>query len=266
MEQNCPGGSNRPLVHLFIIGRARLVRVADGKELYANEFRYDSPPREFAQWSTNNAKALATELETGYRDLADRMHDELLMVTPIALPVPSYWLQPGDPLYLVCWLYPVFPAAEMKTFAQSFGEAFSKSRVLKPASGYPITPLLFTAVDSLTPLIRWSAFPRDIDREKLDPAVLARIRDITYDLQVWDVEQDCRGGLVYEYIGLTEPLHKIEKPLEPGRRYFWSFRARFTLDGQPMTTRWASLRYGSCDRDMITEETYYRFVTPKEQQ
>jgi hypothetical protein len=257
----CPGGSEKPLVFLFMIARARLVRVADGTELYVNEFRYDSPPRTLAEWAASDASVFAEELEQGYGDLADRMDDELLMITPIALPIPSYWLLPGDPLYLVCWLYPLYPRASLRSFSESLKEAWAQSGIFEPI--YGITPLSFSVLDSTSPALRWSSFPRDIDREKLDPKVLARIGDVTYDLRIWETVGFVRGKLAYERSGLLEPVHQLESPLKPDQRYFWTFRARFRYEGQPMVTRWASLRGGSCDRDLIPVNNYYRFATPK---
>ncbi len=260
-REKCPGGSDTPLVFLFMIGRVRLVRVADGMELYTNDFRYDSPPRTFAEWAAGDASVFAEELEQGYQDLADRMNDEVLMITPIALPVPSYWLLPGDPLYLVCWLYPLYPEAKLKSFAESWKEAWAQSGLFDPI--YGISPLSFSVLDSRSPALRWSAFPRDIDREKLDPAILGKISDVMYDLRIWEVVGWTRGKLIYEHTGLPEPRFQPENPLKPDQRYFWSFRARFKYDGQPMVTRWASLRGGNCNRDLIPVNNYYRFATPK---
>ena len=174
-QSRCPGGSDKPLVFLFMIGRARLVRVADGKELYANEFRYDSPPRGLAEWAASDAQVFAEELERGYRDLAERMNDELFMVTPIALPVPSYWLLPGDSLYMTCWLHPVYPKVEPRIQSlEGWKEAWAVqfSPLSAPYTNHYLSPLLFTLLDTRCPILSWNAFPRDIDREKLDPAIL----------------------------------------------------------------------------------------------
>jgi hypothetical protein len=260
LAKKCAGGSDKSLVYLFMIGRLRLVRVVDGAELYANEFRYDSPPRELAHWAANNAQALAKAFERGYQDLAERMHDELLMVTPIELPVPSYWLLPGDPLYLTCWLCPISPAVDLRLFdAKGLREHMMRDFKWFPCVN---SPILFTAVDSVRPLLQWSKFPRDLDRKELDPALLAGIRDVTYEVRIWEVDECTRGKLVYQRAGLDEPRHQLDRALDPATRYYWSFRARFSFDGRMMTTRWAFYRYGSCDRELIPEEIYYRFVTP----
>lgn len=262
-QNQCPGGSDEPLVYLFMVGKARLVRVADGAEIYSGQFRYDSPPRQFAQWAANDAQALAEELEQGYRHLADSISSELFLVTPVQLPVPSYWLLPGDPMYLVCWLHPVQPAVELTTPLEGIRETFSQTSFLTPGGLYPVSPLRFSAAESLEPTLKWSAFPREIDRAKLEPALLSGIDVVSYDLRIWKVDGASRGRLVYERTALPAPEHKVEQPLEPGQRYFWSFRARFMLKGQPMATRWAALRIGTCDRNLITQGSYYRFTTPQ---
>jgi hypothetical protein len=248
-----------------MIGRARLVRVADGTTIYSNEFRYDSPPRELADWAASDAEVFSEELERGYRDLAERINDELFLMTPITLPVPSYWLLPSDPNYLVCWLRPVYPEAEFRIMnAEGLKESFASalSRPQFTTTPLYLSPMMFTALDSHRPTLRWSVFPRDIDREKLDPAILSRMRDVTYDLRIWEVVGASRGKLAYERMGLPDPQHQLESALEPNRRYFWSFRARFKYDGLPMATRWAFFRFMTCDREQIPAIIYYRFITP----
>jgi len=259
----CPGGSDKPLVYLFMIARARLVRVSDGTTIYSNEFRYDSPPRELAEWAASNAEVFSEELELGYRDLAERINDELFLVTPITLPVPSYWLLPSDPNYLVCWLRPVYPEAEFRVMsAEGWKESFAVAFSSPLHNRLYLSPIMFTALDSRRPTLRWNTFPRDIDQEKLDPGILSRMRDVTYDLRIWEVVGASRGKLAYERTGLAEPQHQLESELKPNRRYFWSFRARFKYEGLPMATRWAFFRFMTCDREQIPAIIYYRFITP----
>jgi hypothetical protein len=89
----------------------------------------------------------------------------------------------------------------------------------------------------------------------------SRIRDVTYDLQVWSVEGDAPAELVYARQGLSKPFHRIEIWLLPGRLYLWTVRARFDLDGAMRVTEWGSARKGS-DLPQVPNPFYYRFVTP----
>lgn len=244
-DKKCPRASDKTLISLFMIARVRLVRVADGATQYERAFFYKSSLREFPHWAANDAQALEVELDRGYQDLAERISDELLMVTPINLPAPAMFSSAP------CGLPPVYPVFEMISVYKN-----GQDKTPRHCDG-----LVFSMVDSLLPTLRWSVFPRDIDRKELDPAVLARIRDVTYDLRIWDVEGCTRGRLVYDRTGLTEANHQLEEPLEPGQVYFWSFRAQFRYEDQSMVTRWARIR-SMCNWDVIWDAEYYRFKAP----
>ena len=47
------------------------------------------------------------------------------------------------------------------------------------------------------------------------------------------------GRLYYSRESLREPLHKMDQPLEPATKYFWSVRAVVLVDGYPKVTEWA---------------------------
>ena len=262
-EVICPPESKgEPVVSLYLLARARLVRVSDGVALADRIFRYSSPHRSFERWIADDARLLVGEFDLAYRDLAAQVTDELLLVTPIPLPNPSMWLSPSDPLWGTCWLVPVYPEVKHHNLL----EVFAKDLTGREDACLEI-PILFSPVDSLQPTLRWEAFPREIDREKLDPAVLVKIRDVTYDLNVWEAERCERGRLVYARHGLTSPEHRLDEPLAAGHRYFWSFRARFVLDGQPMSTRWGVFNTSGCGfkqygMDQVQLNHDYRFITP----
>ena len=262
-DMNCPPESKQePMVSLFVLARARLVRVSDGMVLADRRFRYSSPHRSFERWIADGGRLLVGEFDSAYRDLAGLVTDELLLVTPIPLPNFSMWLPPTDPLWGTCWLAPVHPKVERHDIL----EALAKNLVGREDACLEI-PIFFSPVDSLQPTLRWEAFPRELDRDKLDPKVLAKIRDVTYDLNVREAERCERGRLVYARSGLTSPEHRLEEPLAAGHRYFWSFRARFFVDGQPMSTRWSLFSTSGCGsqqygRNQFELNSDYRFMTP----
>jgi len=230
--------SVKHLLHLFMNVQARLVRLSDGVTLSEWQFHYTSSRREIQQWVENDGRLLGEKLEDAFRDLVGQVYDVVFLIIPIDLPTPgSDWIVGID-----CWLTPVSPK-------RSFREQ----------------------VDTLRPTLQWSAFPRELDRQELDPEVLRKIDNVTYDLRIWDVDSHNISGrlrrnrLFYERTGLTAPEHTMEVSLAPASRYVWSVRARFVFDGRPMATRWAthSAREADCLLYEIPEWGYYSFKTPK---
>jgi hypothetical protein len=255
----CTEDPQKRLVDLFMSVQARLVRVSDGTELFLRQFRYASPRREIPRWIAQEGQLLAEEFEHAYRELAARVQDEVLLVTPLDLPAPSSSLKvPGvDSQYGICWLAPIYPQARPITVPEMLDIMFSK-----PADFCPASAQLFTVIDTLRPTLRWSEFPRDLDRQQLDPALMQKISNVTYDLKIWAVEGCERGWLIYERAGLAAPEHPIEEALAPASRYFWSVRARFALDDRPMATRWSHFDVMTCFPNDIADWQYHRFITP----
>lgn len=88
---------------------------------------------------------------------------------------------------------------------------------------------------------------------------------VTYDLRVWDAGAGIPGALIYERRGLPISRHRIEVPLRPGSRCFWSVRARIRMNGETRLADWSySLHpYRPFARGGISGEIdpehYYRF-------
>jgi len=225
-------------LHLFMRGHARMVQVADGATLFEWPLDYNSGPHELTKWLVDDGRLLGEELELAHRELAERIYDEAYLITPIELPfVANTWEEK-------CWIEPLYPE-------------------FVPFRGY--------RVDTLQPTLRWTSFPGEIVRQKLDPTVLQKISDVTYDLRIWDEDVDqnskrrvwtqrWRNQLIYERIDLGAPQHTLELPLVPASRYYWSVRARFVVDGRPMATRW--MRRSKCFSYDLSLG-YYEFYTPE---
>ncbi len=96
----------------------------------------------------------------------------------------------------------------------------------------------FRKIKSLTPTLEWK------------PSTNA---DIRYDVVVYEAYYQKAGflagggkpgggyevGRAVEYVeDLAEPLYQLEKPLEPGRRYYWSVRLRHPK----IISRWSTRR------------------------
>jgi hypothetical protein len=98
----------------------------------------------------------------------------------------------------------------------------------------------FVQVDSLKPTLQWKSFPtaKDINADKSGD--LSRICEMTYDLKIWRAEDLLNEDIIYSRTQLENASHKIESPLIPLTRYFWSVRVRFKLDGRDIETNWST--------------------------
>ncbi len=135
---------------------------------------------------------------------------------------------------------------------------------------YPAVALSGTAfveVDSLQPTLRWEAFSGPQDRDADKERLLGRIRNVTYDLKIWRAEHNTPGQVVYTRQGLPEPWHRLEEPLEPSTKYFWTIRARLELDGDLRVTEWG-VRANPVNpilsrrSPLVPNPAHYRFKTP----
>ena len=256
----CPYDPKNPVVALYMVASVRLVRADGGAELYARRLRTTSPRRLPQDWSADGGKLLAEAFEAGYWDLAARVVDELFLAPPYELPwVSSAGKLPdfAAPGYGACWLAPLEPPLSPVLLADLPALLSKQEREVCPAAG-----LRFTEAGSLQPRLAWSAFPRALDREKLGADELRAIRDVRYDLKIWRVEACERGALVYERTDLPAPEHRVEQPLAPASRYFWTFRARFVSAGRTMATPWASFDPVNCRPGDLSHLQYHRFRTP----
>jgi hypothetical protein len=123
--------------------------------------------------------------------------------------------------------------------------------------------LEYAVVTYLCPVFKWEPFvpPPGATSNTALPT------NITYDLRIWEVRGDSPGDLVFETKALPAPQHKLERPLKPATRYFWSVRARFEIGGETRLTDWSrSLHpYRLLERadrpGEIPPANYFRFVT-----
>ena len=259
------------LIGLYMSARARLVRTSDGSELFVRQFSQGSPWRPIPDLIAADGQLLTAAISDVTRELATRIHDEALLVSSMKLPErSSLWKLsgPGNPLWGICGLAPIEPKSESYSIASALGRAFGSRFSMKKHKErtrdacLPGPVLKFTPVENLRPTLRWSAFPRDLDRQEVDGASLQKIADVTYDLRIWSADDCSIGRLVYERTDLPSPVHELEAPLEPASRYFWSVRAHFDIDGYPHATRWAYFDNLSCSADRGM--SYLRFMTPQQ--
>ena len=137
----------------------------------------------------------------------------------------------------VVGLHPAYPPLEKKIFAT-----------------YPN----FVEVDSLQPTFYWQPFPRPED--SLD----SKVQNVTYEFRIWTMTPGESGKVRYARSGLKSPYHKLEEPLEPSSKYFWSIRAHFLIDGHSRVTEWGLAGIPLRD-EAVPNQSCFRFKTPARQ-
>jgi len=82
-----PGGGINPPLPLIISVCGRLLKSADGTELYGRPWVYRSGTRKFAEWAANNAEPLRDEVDRGLQALAEQIVEEIFLVfAPVTFP------------------------------------------------------------------------------------------------------------------------------------------------------------------------------------
>ena len=257
------GSGSDPEVSFYLNARVRLVAPDTGQEIYTRDFQYLSRQLQFADWFAEGSKELAAAFEEAVEVLSERILDELFLVTDFPFDS-GLWALPGVDAFGSCWFRPLYPEVRYTSLWYS---------IRHNAPGIHIR---YTAVDSHRPLLKWEPFPRPRDHKETNMYVLGRISEVTYDLKIWEVVGDYPGSLVYEINDLLLPEFRPPFPLKPCTKYFWTFRARYNMAGQPQLTRWAFSSIpsnvpgeypqrpagGTCNLDAIPATNYFRFVTP----
>jgi len=137
----------------------------------------------------------------------------------------------------VVGLHPAYPPVEKRIFAI-----------------YPD----FVEVDSLQPTFHWQTFPRPKD------SLSGKVQEVTYEFRIWTMTPGESGKVRYARSGLKSPYHKVEEPLEPSSKFFWSVRARFLIDGQVRVTEWGLAGIPLRD-EAVPNQSCFRFQTPARQ-
>lgn len=238
------GRGQDPELALEIEAWARLVEAGTGAVAYERVFRRTGVPQRFSAWARDGGREMREALSQGLEVLAGDIVSLLLVQADLGLCSGS-WAFPGTRRYGACWLTPRFPPNEYRSSSQE---------------------LAYPAVASLQPTFEWDPFPDERQRARLRRGGGSGIRDVRYELRLWDVRREDRGDLVYERRGLTAPTHRLEQALRPGRRYFWSVRACFVVEEGIACTPWASslvpARGGrTCESSGIPPWNHFRFAT-----
>lgn len=227
-------------IGLYMQARVRVLRAADGAELYRAQYVHHGARLKLAEWAGGGGERLLRALDAGYATLAAHIADSVYLLYPF----PSQ--EPGSAgiLSAAFGLAPVEPATRGTATGASLSERFE-----------------WTGVGSLQPTLRWEAFPRAVDVAAAS-AEMSRVRNVSYELVIARERNLAPAETVYRRSGLPRPEHRLETPLEPRAHYFWAVRARFELDGRPRVTGWSSTNYFARDSVTAPSAASYRFRTP----
>ncbi len=222
--------------------RVRLIDTASNAERHAADYLYQGRSLDLAGWSAQQAQPLLDELARGYRTLGAQIYETVFE------------------------LYP-FPDRQ----AHSAGGALSAAFGLAPI--YPPTRGMFSgeryiggifewyAVDGLKPDFKWEKFPRASDMAEA-PEAMARVANVTYDFVIASEENMAPADVIYRREGLSTPEHAIDFPLAQGKRYFWTVRARFDVDGRSRVSEWSATYFSAREHITAPSQHSFRFRTP----
>ncbi|WPP44553.1 hypothetical protein [Pseudomonas sp. AN-1] len=240
-EVSAASGGSKGALQLLMQARVRLIRSSDNRVLSDAEYLYQGERRLPAEWTRNNAAPLMQALQSGYAALGAHIHDSVFLLYPF----------PDRGMHGSGWLSSVFGLAplEPRNRGQLTGDSFLDRQ------------LVWTPVASTRPTLRWQAFPRPSDIAAA-PAEMARVDNVRYDLVIAEARQLAPGSIVYRGESLPRASHTLISPLASKRHYFWSVRARFTLDGRERVTEWGSTHFMATGRLTTPSAWSYRFRTP----
>jgi len=186
-----------------------VVAIRERTALRSTRISYTSEARRLREWAGGGGQAVNDSVTRAMSRLAESATDFAFLLYPF-----PYVGQP----HAATW--------------------FTGLQAEYPARAGDFFDPLWATVDSPRPTFRWQAFPRDVDRAA-DPASMARVTGVTYDLLIAEEDSGGAGAVIYRRSALPSNAHELETALAPGRRYFWTVRARFDLDGRAFVTEWA---------------------------
>jgi hypothetical protein len=241
------GSGNDPELSLRMTAKARLIHLASKDEIYSEEFYYTAPQRRFSQWAANQGDMIRRAVEQGLTRLSEDISNRLFEQTE--LPIPSgLSALPWSDKFGCCWLCPKSPAHDLS-------HKFWKGTI----------EINDRVVSSQQPELSWEDFPRPDQAAGLLEFTEGIVPEVRYDLRIWERRQGDLGPLVYERRGLSESKHRLQDQLRSGGKYFWSFRACFSVEKGKVCTPWAFSSVPavpSCEIPSVPVTNYFRFNVP----
>jgi hypothetical protein len=238
---------------LALTAHARLIRLSDMQLIHEADYRYVSPPMFHVLLAADDARYFKQAFNEAYKNLSEQIVDQLFLIYEPALERHAKGVS-GD-----CRkspLKPIDPQGYSERWLCTFLSLCSAGEVQD--GGFLGLYDEFSVVHSLQPEFRWESFPTP-DELKADISnEFSTLSDVGYEVRIYeatpyDLEYPNNrkrwvvGGLIDNQI-VTTPNSRPDQPLKSCGHYFWTFRARFTLNGQPRTTEWAGVYHQSLER------------------
>lgn len=241
LELGLGGGGallNEP-IELRLVAAARLVRSADAQVLHEGRYRIALGERTLVDWMGDGGADLQRLLLDAYLRLGEHIAEQLLLLTPL----PGEAVGSAGALAVAFGLAPESPrfTASMATSTRWIGSL---------AGEWPEV--------GVQPELRWQSFPRP-EHLAADATLAQRLGGIRYDLVIAPAEGTGALPPVYRSDGLSEPHHRVETALVSGRRYYWSVRAHFMLDGRERVSEWGTTNWSARVEQAVPNRFSYRF-------
>lgn len=222
-----------PYGSLVVTSKVRLIRSFDRTVLYESEYRHVSAPMYHVLLASDDAVKFNLALQLAYQDLAQQIVDQIFLVYE-----PAHERNNNRNNCLLSPLKPISPKppkGSMCGWSCDRGAFISSSKIPK--------------IDSLHSQMTWESFPT-VDELKDDKDhELAMLNNVSYEVKIYSAvpafpeasmrKDDLVPGELIESGTTQEPKFQPKIPLEDCGNYFWTFRARFNLNGQPKVTEWA---------------------------
>jgi len=220
-----------PLLRLVMSASVRAVDTRSGEVVSERVALYWGQIYRRSRWTEDGSKLLREDIERGAHELSEYAMDVGLLL--YAFPSQGGRPAKADHASTVFGIEPETPAAGRK----------------------------WARVGSLQPELRWESFPRAEDLVAA-PEEMARVQNVTYDLVIAEAPSGRVGAVVYRRERIAQSSHRLEEPLAPRRNYYWSVRARFTLDGNEQVTDWGRMRIASDPFEILTHGAVVRLRGP----
>jgi hypothetical protein len=229
LRMETPGTEALPY-RLVLTLRGRLLDRAGGKAL--DTFAHSEPTEQFtlAQWTEDGGRRVGEQLRLSARRGVEAFIDEWVLVyrgAPIGSAKADTDANRRSITAYV--LEPVQPTVE-------------ESTDMRATMFTPFAPTL----EPKAAMFRWQPLPRSFAETEVS---LDRLVGLSYELRIRVATQiDSQhigvyraGPLLATYSGIPSPSFTVAAPLEPCKKYYWTVRATFFLDGQPRATEWAGM-------------------------
>lgn len=199
----------------------RVLRTRDAAEVYSADVKYFGRWRNVDDWLADQGRPLIDDLRHGIDELGRTIYENLF--STYHLP----GLAPIEP--------PVDGTLDERAIAGDDGPFAALADLLLEA----MDVFDWATVANHQPRLVWEAFPRQSDRTSAVED-MARVTDVRYELVIAREEGLGASQIVYRRDRIATPEHVVEQALPPNGRFFWSVRARFTLDGREYNNEWGS--------------------------